>query len=174
MMKNATVFLWAPFMIVSLSVVAGPPDLSKLPPAATQKGVTYAKDIRPIFENSCFRCHGMERPKAGLRLDSLDGVLRGSKDGQVVIPGHSEKSPLVIAVARVDEEKAMPPKPKQWGHGPGPGPGSTGAPGAPPNSQNPPSPPPGGQPRGGMPAPPKPLTAEQVGLIRAWVDQGAK
>src|SRR5487761_2367583 len=49
-------------------------DLSKLPPPAQQQGVTYAKDIRPIFEASCFRCHGAERPKAGLRLDSLETV----------------------------------------------------------------------------------------------------
>jgi len=180
-MKNEPALLWISLSTLSLSVLAGPPDLSKLPPPAAQKGVTYAKDIRPIFENSCFRCHGMERPKAGLRLDSLDGVLKGSKDGKVIIPGQSDKSLLVIAVARLDEEKAMPPEPRQWGHGPGGAGGAAGpgAPGTPPNAQTPPhndggAQGAGGPPRGGMWAPPKPLSAEQVGLIRAWVDQGAK
>ena len=39
-------------------------DASKLPPAATKKGVTYATDIKPILQASCFRCHGADRPKA--------------------------------------------------------------------------------------------------------------
>ncbi len=163
-------------------VASATPDLTKLPPAVKKDGVTYAKDIRPIFEGSCLRCHGGERPKAGLRLDSLDGVLKGSREGKVIIPGQSEKSQLVIAVARIDDETAMPPKQRPGGRRGGPG--GPGGPGDPPpggsRDGQPPAPkdgapgqPPGG-PRGGMGPPPKPLTAEQVGLIRAWVDQGAK
>ncbi len=118
-------------LIASLAGIAAPVlaadlDLSKLPPAATQKGVTYAKDIRPILETSCFRCHGEERPKGGLRLDNLGAVLKGGEDGKVVVVGKSEKSPLVIAVARLDPETAMPPM--RGGGGPG-GPGR-GGPGA--------------------------------------------
>jgi len=150
---------------------ADSPDLAKLPPPAKAPGVTYAKDIRPMFEPSCFRCHSGDRPKAGLRLDSLDSVLKGSREGRVIIPGESEHSALVIAVARLDEENAMPPKGRQGSFRSGPGrPGG----GPPPNAPNG-----GGQPShgglgGGPPQPPKPLTAEPVGLIRAWVDQGAK
>ena len=155
-------------------------DLSKLPPPAKQTGVTYAKDIRPLFEASCIRCHSGERAKAGLHLDSLEGVLKGSKESKVVVPGKSQQSQLVIAVSRLDEEKAMPPKMQPGRGGPGraggggPGEGQAprqpGQPGGPPNGPGP-----GGAGRpGGMGPPPKPLTAEQVGLIRAWVDQGAK
>src|SRR5207237_4147797 len=103
-------------------------DLSKLPPAADKKGVTYAKDIRAIFEESCFRCHGEERQKGDLRLDSLQAVLKGGEDGKVIVPGASKKSLLVIAAARIDDETAMPPKPKPGGPGgnrPG-GPGGRG------------------------------------------------
>ena len=35
-------------------------DLSKLPPASTQKGVTFEKDIKPLFEASCTGCHGAQ------------------------------------------------------------------------------------------------------------------
>src|SRR5215208_2802767 len=68
-------------------------DFSKLPPASGQTGVTFAKDIRPLFEKSCFRCHGEEKQKGDLRLDSLEDVLKGGEDGKVVVAGSSAKSP---------------------------------------------------------------------------------
>ena len=141
-------------------------DLSKLPPAATKKGLTFSQDIQPLLEASCSRCHGQDRPKAGLQLTSLDTLLKGGKDGKVVVPGDSKKSLLVIAAAQIDEETAMPPK-----HGPGHGgPGG----GRPPGGQQGGGGPGGPGGPGGFGPPPKPLTAEQVGLVRAWVDQGSK
>ena len=150
-------------------------DASKLPPVAARKDVTYAKDIRPLLEASCFRCHGEQRPKAGLRLDSLEAILKGGDDGKVVVAGDSKKSLLVAAVSQLDDEIAMPPKR---------GPGGPGGPGRPPGGANPPfrgTNAPGGNrpggpggPQGGFGPPAKSLTAEQVGLIRAWIDQGAK
>ena len=68
---------------------AYPTNLPVLPPAATKKGVTYTTDIKPLLEASCIRCHGAERPKAGLRLDSLENILKGSKEGPVVVAGNS-------------------------------------------------------------------------------------
>lgn len=156
-----TILLWSAAASVSPGFAAGP-DLSKLPPPAKQKGVTYAKEIRPILEASCFRCHGEERPKANLRLDSLEAVLKGGKSGKVIVPRKSDKSLLVIAVAQLDEDMSMPPKSKPGRSGPGPG-----GPGGPGDR-------PAGGPGGGFGPPPKPLTAEQVGLIRAWIDQGAQ
>jgi hypothetical protein len=159
-------------------------DLSKLPPATAKQGVTFAADIQPLFQASCTRCHGAERPKAALRLDSLEGALKGSKDGKVITPGNSKDSLLVLAVSQLDEEKAMPPKFKPGRRGPGGPGGPGGGPGGPPpggpGHDGPGGPPPGGPggPQGGMHGgfgpPPKPLTAEQVGLVRAWIDQGAK
>ena len=149
-------------------------DVKKLPPAAAKKGVTYATDIKPILQASCFRCHGAERPKAGLRLDSLENLLKGSKEGPVVVPGDGVKSVLLTAVSQLDPELSMPPKPR-GGRG---GPGGPGGPGGASRGTNAPSGQaqrpggPGGP--GGNFAPPKPLTPEQVGLVRAWIDQGAK
>lgn len=148
-------------------------DLSKLPPAASRQGVTYANDIHPLLEASCLRCHGQERPKAGLRLDSLEAALKGGKDGKVIAPGDSKQSLLVIAASQIDEDTAMPPKRGPGRRGPGGPP--PGGPGANPPAQRPGGPPPGGvRGPGGFGPPPKPLTAEQVGLLRAWIDQGAK
>jgi mono/diheme cytochrome c family protein len=139
-------------LLAAVAPVFAEPDLGKLPPPATKTGVTYAADIRPIFEVSCFRCHGADRQKGKLRLDSLEAVLKGSEDGPVVVPGDSTKSPLVVAIARLDPDTAMPPMRKQRNKG---GPPAGGPPGAPPPQV-------------------KPLTPEQVGLVRAWIDQGAK
>jgi mono/diheme cytochrome c family protein len=136
-------------LLTALIATASAVDLSKLPPAAKTQGITYAKDIHPLLEASCFRCHGNnEKPKGGLRLDSLEGALKGSKEGKVVVPGNSEKSQIVISASQIDPETAMPPKPRLGRNGPA-----------------------GGKPPG---PPPKPLSPEQVGLLRAWIDQGAK
>lgn len=188
LIKQSSVSLVLAIMATAWCAAATEVDLSKLPPPSTQQGLTYAKDIHPMLEASCLRCHGAERPKAGLRLDSLEGAIKGSKDGKVIVPGNSKESLLVLAVSQLDEEKAMPPKfkPGRGGHGGpgGPGGGGPGGPGGqPPGGPGPdgPSggPPPGGPggPPGGMRGfgpPPKPLTAEQVGLVRASINQGAK
>ena len=178
-------------------------DVSKLPPAAKKTGLTYANDVRPLLETSCLRCHGEDRPKADLRLDSLESVLKGGKDGKVVIPGNSKSSLLIAAAAQVNDEVAMPPKRGPGGPGGFGGPGGRGFGGPPgagggngpsangpggtaprgPNGSGPgnggPGPgfggPGGGSQggfRGGPPA--KALTVDQVSLIRAWIDQGAK
>ncbi len=178
MMKYTSALLLAGLTMVRFSASAADIDLSKMPPAAKQQGVTYDKDIKPIFEASCFGCHGAERPRNNLRLDSLDAVLKGSRDGKVITPGDGLNSKLVIAVARLNPRMIMPPPPRQPRRG---GPGGTNNPPATVSADGKAAPmagagaepPPGGR-RGPMGPPPKPLTTEQVSLIRAWVDQGAK
>src|SRR5215831_12597600 len=164
-MKYLSILMAAGIVSAGSLGLAAPVDLSKLPPPSTQQGVTYDKDIHPMLEASCIRCHGAQRPKAGLRLDSREGVLKGSKDGKVVTPGNSQKSQLVIAVAQLDPESAMPPKPKAHKRPEGMG-MSTNAPAEHNMGQTPPPGGPGGP--GGDPAhkmpPAKPLTAEQVGI----------
>jgi hypothetical protein len=142
-MKTVTKFTAAALAAVFGLAVAASADDTKpadsaamLPPASTKTGVTYATDIKPIFDANCLKCHdSAKKPKAHLALDSLEGALKGSKDGKVVIPGDSAKSDLVLAIAHVgDDPMTFMPKGKNA----------------------------------------KPLTPEQIGLIRAWIDQGAK
>ncbi|MEO6036497.1 MAG: c-type cytochrome domain-containing protein [Verrucomicrobiota bacterium] len=185
-MKISSMFLFLGILLAGGSLQAADDkwdvsklDASKLPPASAKKGITFAKDIRPIFEASCFRCHGEEKQKGELRLDSLEAVLKGGEDGKAVVSGDSKKSPLVFAVAQIHDEIAMPPKRKPGGPGGQRGPGgpTTNRPaGSPDGSKTPGGRPgpggPGGP--GGFGPPAKPLTSEQVGLVRAWIDQGAK
>ncbi len=153
-------------------------DATKLPPVAEKKGLTYAKDIRPLLVASCLRCHGEERPKGQLRVDTLEALLKGGEDGKMVVAGDSKKSLLVFAAAQLSDQIAMPPKRGPGGPGGGPPPGGPGGPGGPgaPTGAPPTGGPGGGGPGGpgGFGPPPKALTAEQVGLLRAWIDQGAK
>ena len=181
-MKRTAILFMAGLAATAWSVMAADPEPPKLPPPSTQKDVTYAKNIRPIFEASCFQCHGEQRPRANLRLDNLEGVLKGTQDRKVIVPGDSEKSPLVLAVARVNPRVVMPPPPRPPGRGRG-GPSASGSAGTNLPSAGQPTvsaiaatnQPPGGPQRGiGQGPAPAPLTPEQVGLIRAWVDQGAK
>ena len=179
----------------SLSLLAASIDFTKLPPPSDKTGLTYTNDIMPIFKAACFRCHAGARVRGGIHLDSLDGVLAGGEDGPILTVGDGTNSQLVIAISQLDPKSAMPPKrrPRRPGGGPGgpggPPPTASATPDGGPGPGGPGGPPPGGPgpdgamgtngPAGGPPRRPfgppmKPLTAEEVGLVRAWINEGAK
>jgi mono/diheme cytochrome c family protein len=71
----------------------------------------FARDVRPIFERSCFGCHGPEKQKSGYRLDSREIALKGGDSGKAaIIPHNAKSSPLIRFVSGEDEEIVMPPK----------------------------------------------------------------
>src|SRR3954471_14163575 len=86
-------------------------DPTKLPPSATQK-IDFGRDIKPLLESACFKCHGAEKAKNGLRIDSRERALAGGDNGADIIPGESAKSPLAHYVARLVPDMEMPPKGK--------------------------------------------------------------
>jgi hypothetical protein len=49
--------------------------------------VFFEKNVRPVLAEHCYSCHGAEKAKSGLRLDSREAVLRGTDAGKVVIAG---------------------------------------------------------------------------------------
>ena len=69
----------------------------------------FEKKIRPVLAENCFRCHGPEKQKGGLRLDSRAALLRGTEDGPVINPADLAHSKLVASVRR-EGENPMPPK----------------------------------------------------------------
>jgi hypothetical protein len=80
-----------------------------IPPA--RAGVDFTQDIRPLFENNCFDCHGEETQKNGLRLDSVLGILKGSDSGEpLFVRGSSADSLLIKMVTSTDPKHMMPPK----------------------------------------------------------------
>lgn len=66
----------APTNLVAQEVVFSPEQV-----------VFFEKNVRPVLAEHCFSCHGAEKAKSGLRLDSREAVLRGTDAGKVVIAG---------------------------------------------------------------------------------------
>jgi len=106
-----------------------PEQAAQLPPPAGH-AVNFTKEIKPIFEASCIKCHGRGKDKGGFRLDTRETALQGGDSGPVVLPGKSAESLFIALVGGVDPDNVMPKK------------GSR-------------------------------LTPVEIGLLRAWIDQGA-
>jgi hypothetical protein len=94
-----------------LQLDAAEVDVSKLPPAATTQ-IDFARDVRPILENNCLRCHGPDKAKSKFRLDNRDSALKGGENGVDILPGKSAASPLIHYVARLVPDMEMPPNDK--------------------------------------------------------------
>src|SRR5262245_47927573 len=75
-------------------------DVSKLPPAA-ERTIDFAKDIRPLLEKSCLKCHCPEQAKGKLLLDTREHALKGGENGPAILPGQSSKSSLIHFTARL-------------------------------------------------------------------------
>src|ERR1043166_5658719 len=75
-----------------------------LPAAAAD----FSKDIQPIFEKSCYSCHGPKLQMGGLRLDSKKTALSGGPSGAVIQPGKPPGSLLYRRVAGIGDQPRMP------------------------------------------------------------------
>src|SRR5207244_2279676 len=69
----------------SLSAVASKMDT--IPQSTADQEKFFETKIRPLLAKHCYTCH-TSPPSAGLRLDSREAILKGGKDGPVIIPGH--------------------------------------------------------------------------------------
>jgi cytochrome c len=68
-------------------------SVSQVLTAADSK-VDFVKDIKPILDQNCIKCHGEEKQKGKLRLDIKDVALKGGKTGPAITPGNLEKSEM--------------------------------------------------------------------------------
>jgi len=83
-----------------------PPNTQASPaPSAT---IDFNRDIGPIFQASCIKCHGAEEPQGRLRLDSEQGALQGGVSGKVIVPGKGAESLLVKRVLGSADGPRMP------------------------------------------------------------------
>jgi ankyrin repeat protein len=117
-----------------------PAAAEQTPPAPMPKKVQkidFAQQIKPLLERSCAACHSGEKPRSLFRIDGREAILKGGASGAAaIVPGYSEKSPLIDCVSGKVPESEMPPRAV----------------------------------RERFPA----MTTDEVGLLRAWIDQGAE
>ena len=76
-----------------------------------QEAAVYNDVIQPLLQSKCYHCHGKTRQKGGLRMDQPDRILKGGKDGEVILIHDPENSEMLkrLLLAR-EEEDHMPPK----------------------------------------------------------------
>ncbi|MEP6668031.1 MAG: DUF1549 domain-containing protein [Chthoniobacter sp.] len=118
-----------PPLFFALASVAVAATSAKLPPPATHP-VDFEKEIKPLFEAACIKCHAKGKDKGGFSLETREVFLKGGDNGAGAVLGKSGESNIVELVAGLDPDSIMPKKGTRW-------------------------------------------TPEQVGLLRAWIDQGA-
>jgi len=74
---------------------------------AADKPVSFTADIRPVFENSCWKCHGGSIQLSKLDLRTRDAALKGGTKGAAIVPGKAVESRLYRLVADL-EKPSMP------------------------------------------------------------------
>jgi len=75
----------------------------------------FERRIRPVLVQNCYECHSAQSksPKAGLRVDTREGLRRGGNSGEpAVVAGEPERSRLLAAIRHTSADLQMPPKKK--------------------------------------------------------------
>ncbi len=111
-----------PFKIVKqmsfrliISILFGALAAVGLPVNAAQADdkVDFPGEIKPILEGACVQCHGPDKQKGKLRLDSRAAWLKGGENGPAFTAGHPEKSDFFQRITLAeDHDDVMPPKGK--------------------------------------------------------------
>ena len=114
--------------------------------AAADKPVDFTRDIKPILNQSCVRCHRADPknprgPAAKLRLDDKAAAMKGGKHGAAIVRGKADESLLykLLAGPVTIDNKEVAAMPKAMRNQPF-----------------------------------KPLAKDKIDLIKQWIDQGAK
>lgn len=111
---------------------AAPAPLKNEPDAEPSEPPLFTSKIAPILDDKCAACHGAEKAKAGLRVDSFEALIKGGDSGQGVLAGNSAESEIIKRILLpVGHDDHMPPD--------------------------------------GKPQP----TADEIALLRWWIDSGA-
>lgn len=75
--------------------------------------VDFVRDVRPVFEQHCYGCHGPDKQKNSFRLDvKAEAMKGGDEHAPDIVPGRSAESPLFKFISGADDKITMPPKDK--------------------------------------------------------------
>ena len=97
-------------MRIAVALVTTTALVCALSAAAADK-VDFLLEVKPILESTCVSCHGAEKPKGDLRLDTRAGAVKGGDGGTALVPGKPQMSPLYTStVLPPGHDDIMPPK----------------------------------------------------------------
>ena len=85
------------------------PTRSETQPVSTADLQFFEKEVRPLLEANCLKCHSGETKKAGLDLSRRESILRGGNSGPAVSLERPLESRLLRAISHTDPELKMPP-----------------------------------------------------------------
>ena len=86
-------------------------DLTKV---NLQQAIYYDDLVKPILESKCYGCHGSSKQKGKLRLDEPQHILKGGKDGVILVAGKVDESEMIDRMLLpLNDEDHMPPKEKK-------------------------------------------------------------
>src|SRR5215470_4086056 len=100
-------------LVIGLMLICAGSLSGRRATAKVTETVSFNRDIRPIFSDTCFRCHGPDKNsrKAGLRLDIREEAIVKRKSGVTpIVPGKPEESEIIRRIFASDELEQMPPK----------------------------------------------------------------
>jgi uncharacterized membrane protein len=103
-MRAALVFL--PVVILGVQLIAGDAEPQ---PIANSPAVDYQRDVAPILEKKCSRCHTANKANGKLMTTSRAALVKGGVSGPAIEPGQPDKS-ILIELIHFNE---MPPKREQ-------------------------------------------------------------
>ncbi len=82
-------------------------------PVSVEEADIYQDFVHPIFEETCIECHGPDKSKGDLRLDTYELAMQGGELGDTIIPGDVEYSELIFRMhLDIDDDERMPPEGK--------------------------------------------------------------
>src|SRR6266478_4210581 len=94
MLKRISLFL---LLLATAEVVAEP--------------VRFNRDIRPILNANCFKCHGGVKEAGGLNLQFREQALKAGETGEIaIVPGKPEASAFIARLTTDDKSERMPKK----------------------------------------------------------------
>jgi uncharacterized membrane protein len=103
------------FALGTTAVFVGAQLIQDKPPAAARmQQPVFEGVIEPILRRRCLDCHGAEKHRSQLRLDSLEACLQGGKNGPIIKPHQAKESPLIQRLLIFpDADGHMPPEDQQ-------------------------------------------------------------
>jgi hypothetical protein len=101
-------------VVLGLSLLRTPALVAQTPPGKVQpdhaeqmaKGMDlFQSQVKQLLSERCLKCHGGQKIKGDLDLNSREGLLKGGSNGPAVVLGRAKQSRLVKLIRHEDEPR---------------------------------------------------------------------